>query len=141
MPRSISNQITEKTLRTYLVNEGFSLSAPRKNGETGVDIDARRGSLTFHIEVIGHKKTGPARSKDFYEVFFRAISRLKDGAKRCVIALPHVAKDGLPHRARHYQEAWIRIGQAFPELELWLVDCERAEVTQTKWNDWMEGKA
>ena len=40
-----------------------------------------------YIEVIAYKSSGPARAKDFYEAFFRAISRLDDGATECVIAI------------------------------------------------------
>lgn len=137
MPSIISNHYTENCLRELLKNEGYSLSAPLSYGQTGVDILAEKTGEAFHIEVIGYKLSPPARSKDFYEVFFRAISRLKDGAEKCVLALPEPFGRGLAQRARHYAKAWLRIGYAFPELEIWLIDTERKSYKRTSWNQWL----
>ena len=76
----VSNADVEQTLRSALSDEGFSLNSKRGYGETGVDILATRYDERYHIEVIGYKKSGPARAKDFYEAFFRALSRLNDAA-------------------------------------------------------------
>ncbi|MDP3999257.1 MAG: hypothetical protein Q8P76_01520 [bacterium] len=137
----VSNQKTEAALRDSLEKKGgFKLSRQLKNGETGPDIIAiENNSKEFYIEVIGYKKSPPARSRDFYTVFFGAISRIKDGAKHCVIALPDLFEIGLPARVRQYGRlAWQRIGQAFPELEIWLVDVDKKEYKKTKWNDWLK---
>jgi hypothetical protein len=134
---AIPNDYTEECLRKILLSEGYELNPPRAYGETGVDILAKKeGEEPLHIEVIGYKASGPARAKDFYESFFRAISRIKDSARRCIIALPMLAERGLPARANHYGEAWARIGQVFPELEIWIVDVEALSYKQSKWNDW-----
>ncbi len=132
----VSNVDTETCLRKLLEGEGFSMTPMRAHGETGVDILASKPGEEIHIEVIGYKKTGPARAKDFYEAFFRAISRLKDGARRCVIAVPHLAEVGLPARARQYGFAWTRIGRAFPELDIWLIDTVTSAYRKTSWNEW-----
>lgn len=133
------NKDVEKSLRHFLQDNGYKLEIPeRKNGETGVDIIALRDGKGWHIEVIGFKESPPARSKDFYEVFFRAISRLKDGAEHIAIALPDRFRNGLPQRAKQYGIGWQRIGDAFPELEIWLVDAENNKVETTKWNDWVK---
>lgn len=137
MPTVFSSVDTEKCLRSILSSKGFTLSPERVNGETGVDIIAVREQETFHIEVIGFKSSPPARSKDFYESFFRAISRLKDGANCCVIALPKRFERGLPARARQYGLAWERIGTNFPELQIWLVDTECRAYEPTSWNQWL----
>ena len=131
------NSEMEKSLRAMLEREGYVLSRERMHGETGVDIIARKGEEEIHIEVIGYRASGPARAKDFYECFFRIISRLKDGAKRIVMALHSQAECGLPARARQYGEAWKRIGNAFPELEIWLVDHETESYKVTAWGDWL----
>ena len=136
MSSILSNNDAENCLRTVLKSEGFELSPERRFGETGVDVIASRDSDTFYIEVIGHKSSGPARARDFYESFFRAISRLKDGAKKCVIALPINAKIGLPARANQYGIAWDRIGMAFPELEIWLIDTEKMTIERSTWIEW-----
>jgi len=103
-----------------------------------VDIIATKDKKEIHIEVIGYHSHGPTRAKDFFEVFFRSISRLKDGAIRCIIAMPNLAERGLPRRAYQYGIAWERIGKAFPEIEIWLVDIENQMYRQTKWNDWLK---
>ena len=136
MPLLITSEETEDCLRRLLVAEGFKLSAKRSHGETGVDICALRGNEQLCIEVIGFKSNPPNRAKDFYEAFFRAISRLKDGATRCVIAAPFRFKDGLPARAHQYGEAWTRIGRAFPELEIWLVNTQAGTYSVSKWGGW-----
>ena len=136
MPSIVKNIDAERCLRSILQKEGYELSPERGYGETGVDVIARHGTGIFYIEVIGYKKSGPARAKDFYESFFRAVSRIKAGARRCVIALPINAKRGLPARANHYGEAWIRIGRAFPELEIWFIDVERNMIERSTWNQW-----
>jgi len=140
MPSIVRSDAVENCLRRLLAKDGFKLTAPRRNGETGVDIVATKRTKRFHIEAIGFKSQGPARSRDFYEALFRAISRVKDGATQCVIALPSRAAHGLPQRASHYGIAWQRIGQAFPELQIWLVDTDNPTYTKTTWNEWPDGK-
>ena len=140
MPSIVLNKDTEQCLREILTFEGFELSPERKAGETGVDIIANRNIDVFHIEVIGYKSSGPARAKDFYESFFRVISRLNNGAEKCVIAMPINAKIGLPARANQYGIAWDRIGMAFPELEIWLIDIKNKQIEKSTWAEWRKPK-
>ncbi len=133
----ISNADVEAALRAQLSAEGYALSALRQQGETGVDIVARRGTEVIHIECIGYKSSGPARAFDFYQSFFRIVSRLNDGAKRLVIAQAAQAEVGLPARAKQHRVAWERIGDGFPELELWLVSVDGLPRKETHWNDWL----
>ncbi|MEK6651540.1 MAG: restriction endonuclease [Nitrospirota bacterium] len=138
MAQIISNSDVEHCLRACLETEGYKLTAIRKNGETGVDLIAKKENEEYYIEVIGFKQSPPARSKDFYEIFFRAISRLKDGAKNIVIALPERFGKGLHQRASQYGEAWKRIGKTFPELEIWLINStEPYSYKRTSWNNWL----
>ena len=137
MAVSVSNKDTEACLRELLQEEGYALTPPRAHGETGVDVLATKGGDDWHIEVIGYKKSPPGRAKDFYESFFRAVSRLNDGATHCVIALPAQFGRGLRVRAAQHREAWERIAQAFPELEIWLVDVENATYERTSWIHWL----
>jgi hypothetical protein len=137
MSSIVTNEATEKTLRELLVSEGYTLSEMRSYGETGTDILAKKDGKKIHVEVIGYKSSPPARAKDFFESFFRSVSRIKDGAEKCVIALPTQFRVGLPARAKQYGEAWTRIGNAFPELEIWLIDTQAQSRTSTRWNDWL----
>jgi hypothetical protein len=136
MPALVSNDATEQCLRHCLKLQGYELNPARANGQTGVDVLAHRGDETIYIEVIGFKESPPARSKDFFEVFFRAISRIGAGAKRSAIALPRRFEQGLPARAGQYGKSWTRIGDAFPELEVWLVDTDAKSYRCTTWNEW-----
>jgi hypothetical protein len=138
MPSIVPNKKIEDVLRKLLTSEGYSLSKPKAYGETGTDIVAEKRSSKHHIEVIAYKSSGPARAKDFFQAFFRVISRIKEGASSCVIAMPKEAERGLPARASQYGESWIRIGKAFPELEIWLVDTLGDSYRRTKWNDWAD---
>ena len=138
MASSVSNEDTEVCLRELLRKEGYALSRRRVHGETGVDVLATKDGEESHIEVIGYKSSPPARAKDFYESFFRAVSRLNDGATHCVIALPAQFGRGLHTRAAQHREAWKRIGHAFPELEIWLVDVENTKYQGTAWARWLE---
>jgi hypothetical protein len=124
--------VVEESLRRCLAGEGYALSAVPKHGETGVDVEATMGRRRVYIEVIGYKSCPPARAKDFFEVFFRAISRIEGGARRIVIALPARFEKGLPTRAGHYGVAWWRLGQAFPELRMWLVDTEEGSYEERR---------
>jgi hypothetical protein len=137
MPSIVSSFAIESLLRSHLKADGFDLSPIRVNGETGVDILATRNGESIHIEVIAFKSSAPARAKDFFQAFFRAISRIQQGATRCVIALPARWSIGLPARARQYGIAWARLGNAFPELEIWCVDEECGKFKPAKWNEWL----
>ena len=116
-----------------LLDEGFKLSPQLGNGELGVDIIASKRIIRYHIEVIGYKKTGPARSRDFYEVFFRAISRLNDGANKLVIALPIQFRVGFRSRVNQYRIGWERISKVIPELSIWFVDIDKHYYERTTW--------
>jgi hypothetical protein len=140
MSAEVSSKQVEDVLRALLVEAGYSVNAERKNGETGTDIEARRHNEAIHIEAIAFKSSPPARSKDFYEAFFRSISRLGHGATRCVIALPARFGMGLRQRANTYDPAWKRLGDAFPELEVWLVDTVEKKYKRTSWTGWLEGE-
>lgn len=85
---AVANQDVESALRRCLEADGHNLSAMRVDGETGVDILAAKDEVRVHVEVIGFKDSRPARSRGSCEVFFRAISRLDQGATKIVIALP-----------------------------------------------------
>ena len=135
----VSNNLVETCLRNILKEEGFKLNPKRGNGERGVDIIASKGGVSHYIEVIGAKKQGPARSKDFYEGFFRTVSRLNDGAKNCALALPDSFGKGMNRRVKQHFEAWKRIGAAFPELEIWLVDIINRTYQRYAWAELAKG--
>ena len=131
-----SSEIAEDVLRERLKAEGYLLTARRGHGETGVDIFAKKGEVVYAIDVIGYKEQGPARAKDFFEGFFRTISRIDQhpGATP-VLALPREFAVGARARRSNHGSGWDRIGQAFPEFEIWYVDCEARAYRSIKWND------
>lgn len=137
MALSVTGEQVEEVLRERLVSEGFRLlNPPREHGETGADIVAERDGSMVVIECIGFQDVPPLRSKQFFELFFRALSRIGQGAPRAVMALPQRFGRGLNQRARQYGTAWRRVGDAFPELEIWLVDVEARTYERRRWNDW-----
>jgi Holliday junction resolvase-like predicted endonuclease len=87
MAALITSREVEAVVRTALAREGYKASTERGYGETGADIIAKKSDEVFHIEVIAFKSSPPARAKDFYEGFFRAVARLDEGVTECVIAL------------------------------------------------------
>ena len=127
------NSDAEIQLRTILKTEsGWSvLNAPKNIGENGADVLAAKDETLYFIEVIGYKSSGPARSKDFFEGFWRSISRLEEAktigkapkhhAIKLVLAIPANFKRGMEQRHSKYSTAWSRIALAFPELELWYI--------------------
>ncbi len=134
----LSNENVEDCLRQILQGEGYALSPKKTRGETGVDILATKDSQQYHIEVIGFKSSPSARAYDFYQIFFRAVSRLNQDAKHCIIGLPKRFEDGLPARASQHRTAWERIGRAFPELEIWLIDTDAKMYRRTSWMSWTQ---
>ena len=138
MPSIIKNLDVDKCLRVILQRDGYQLSDELGHGQTGVDILASKSGEDWHIECIGFKSSPPARAKDFFESFFRAVSRLNDGAVHCVIALPKRFEKGLPARAAHHGVAWRRLADIFPELEIWLVDVDGDNLERTRWGEWLE---
>jgi hypothetical protein len=133
---SVSNREVEDCLRGCLDADGYSLTPRRAHGEQGVDIVATKGDEAQYIEVIGYKPAAPMRAKDFFEAFFKSVARLDIGAKHCVIAQAVNAKVGLPARASQRRTAWLRIAEAFPELELWFVDTQARRYERTTWKEW-----
>lgn len=139
MLNPVANSEVEDCLRSILLAQHFVLSPKRVPGQNGVDICARGNGNCFHIETIGYKSAGSARARDFYEAFFRVLSRLNDGATCCVLALSHLAEVGLPARAKQHKAMWIRTAQAFPELEIWLVNTQNGNYRRTTWGEWANG--
>jgi hypothetical protein len=136
MAALVRSSEVEAVIRRVLTEEGYVASKERLHGETGADIVAVKGNEKFYIEAISFKSSRPARAKDFYEVAFRAMSRIADNASLCVIALPARFGKGLPKRAKAIGPAWLRIGTAFPELRIWLVDTSNPSIKYSAWNDW-----
>jgi len=137
----IKGEEVEAAVRTALARNGYVVkNAPRRHGETGADIIAEKGDMKLAIECIGFQKVPPLRSRMFYEIFFRAISRLKDGCQKCVMALPERFGRGLYRRAQQYGEGWSRISHAFPELEIWLIDTKNQTYDAYHWGFWLKGR-
>jgi len=136
----ISAKEVERVVRETLERDGYEVSNARGYGETGADIIATRKSERLFIEAIAFKQSAPARAKDFYEIFFRAVSRLKDGATLCVVALPSRFGMGLRQRAKAIGPAWCRIGNSFPELEIWLVNTTEDTIERRDWTSWSESE-
>lgn len=138
MPSIIPNEVTVAVLRKLLTRDGYKLEPPVPIGAAGADIVAQKDDERVVIEVIGFKSNQPLRTRDFNHALFQALAWLGKGAPCAVIAVPSRFKDGLPKRAENLGNAWVRIGNEFQGLEIWLVDTEKKSYTRTRWNDWAQ---
>jgi hypothetical protein len=136
MPKLVEANDVEQVVRRYLGSKGCILSPHKEHGQTGVDIVARHGKSTWFVEVIGFQSHPPIRSREFYEAFFRVISRDRDNPDHIlVLALPKRFKNGMSQRKQQYPVAWGKLGGAFPNLRLWYVDTEHNTVEEYLWSD------
>jgi len=136
MAKLVQAKDVEQLVRRHLKEEGCTLSLPKKRGETGADITARCGKSTRFVEVIGFQSHPPTRSREFYEAFFRVISRDRDNPDDAlVLALPKRFKDGMRQRKQQYPIAWEKLGKAFPNLRFWYVDTQSNIVEEYPWSN------
>ena len=141
MTTSTINSEIENVLRDLLKDEGYKLNKKTGLEKLGPDIKASMDDKDWYIEIIKDQQPGMDRIQDFYQAFFQALSRLNNkGCKHIVIAMPQDMRKILPVRARIYKVAWKRIAQAFPELEIWLVDTENKKYQKTCWMHWLKQK-
>lgn len=133
-----TNTEIENYLRELLAKEGYKLRNKSGIFKLGPDIKATKDDENWYIEVVGSEETGLERVKDFYEAFFKSLSRLNNkDCKHCVIAMPESLRKFLYIRARIYKVAWERIAKVFPELEIWIVDTENKKYQKTSWSYWL----
>ncbi|MCL0057581.1 hypothetical protein M1N05_00730 [Dehalococcoidales bacterium] len=136
MAKLVKAKDVEQVVRRYLEGKGCTLSPPKKYGQTGTDITAKCGKSTWFVEVIGFQSHPPTRSREFYEAFFRVISRDRNNPDDAlVLALPKRFKNGIRQRKQQYPVAWEKLGKAFPNLRLWYVDIEKNIVEEYPWSN------
>ena len=131
---SVANEAVVDALRVRLQKQGYKVSPRRPFGAQGADIVAEKDGEKIVAEVIGYKSSGPARRSDFAVAFWVAIGRVDDYPDaKVVIALPSQFGRGLGARLDSRRHAWQRIGRAFPELEIWLVDVLGQDYRRYPW--------
>ena len=131
---SVANEAVVDALRTALQKQGYKVSPRRPFGAHGADVIAEKDDEKVVVEVIGYKSAGPSRRSDFAVAFWVAIGRVDDypGAQ-VAIAMPSQFGEGLGARLDPRRAAWKRIGKAFPELEIWLVDVLNKDYERYPW--------
>lgn len=132
----VASKDVDKIVREHLNSLGYTLSKEKKPGETGCDIIAKKREESLFVEVIRFQNHLPIRSREFYECFFRIISR--DRAKSSdvlIIALPIEFARGMAQRKKHYGLAWDKLGHAFPNLCIWYIDRKSGKITKRSWLD------
>jgi hypothetical protein len=136
LAKTIEANKVEQVIRKYLEDKGCHLSTPKKSGETGPDIVAKSGKSTWFVEVIGFQEKPWIRSREFYEAFFRIISRDRGNPNdNLVLVLPKRFKNGMRQRKLQYPVAWGKLGKAFPNLRLWYVDTEQDTLEEYSWSN------
>ena len=94
-------------------------------------------AIAFSIDREGHG-TGKNQS-DFWKAFSQALSRLNPQSRweppdYTIIALPWDHLNGWRQRtAQLGEDVWRRIGDAFPQLEIWFVS--ETELLCKSWNE------
>jgi hypothetical protein len=131
---SVANESVVDALRAVLQRQGYKVSPKRPFGAQGADVVADKNDEKLVAEVIGYKSAGPSRRSDFAVAFWVAIGRVDEypGAK-VAIALPSQFERGLGARLDSRRGAWERVGKAFPELEIWLVDVVNQNFKRCPW--------
>jgi len=141
MATSKTNSEMENVLRDLLKDEGYKLTKKTGLEKLGSDIKASLDDGGLYIEIIENEEPGVEKNIDFYQAFFKALSRLNNkGCKHTVIAMPESSRKILSIRAKIYKVAWKRIAEAFPELEIWLVDTINKKYQKTSWIYWLKQK-
>jgi hypothetical protein len=137
MAKTVEAKAVEKAIRRYLEAKGYVLSPPKGHGQTGPDIVARHKMSTYFVEIIGFQEVPSIRSREFYEAFFRVISRDRDNPADdvLVLALPKRFKDGMRQRKQQYPKAWEKLGKTFSNLWLWYVDTELNVIEEYPWSN------
>jgi len=136
MAKLVEAEAVEQVIRRYLEGKGYALSPRKKRGQTGADIIARYDKSTLFVEVIGFQSKPPTRSREFYEAFFRVISRDRGNPDDIlIVGLPMRFKDGMRQRKQQYPVAWEKLGKAFPNIRLWYVDTEQDTLEEYFWSN------
>ncbi|MCZ7404644.1 MAG: hypothetical protein O8C67_06895 [Candidatus Methanoperedens sp.] len=110
------------------------------------DLILKKDGLTYYIEAIAFNENKGKNQSDFWKAFAQAISRLnrdsiwesnREKPDKIVIALPEEFKRGWKSRVNiHGKDVWCRIGNAFPELEIWFVKTDKPDKPDIhSWND------
>lgn len=136
MAKLVQARDVEQVIRRSLEGKGYALSPRKKRGQTGADITARYDKSTLFVEVIGFQSNPPTRSREFYEAFFRVISRDRGNPDDIlIVGLPKRFKNGMRQRKQQYPVAWEKLGKAFPNLRLWYVDTEQNTLEEYPWSN------
>lgn len=137
MAKLLEAEVIEKVIRKYLELKGCTMSPSKTRGQIGPDIVAKRNNYTWFIEVIGFQEAPPIRSREFYEAFFRVISRDRGKPNNdiLVLGLSRRFKAGMKQRMNQYPVAWRKLGEAFPNLCIWYVDHENNKVEECPWSE------
>jgi hypothetical protein len=105
----------------------------------GPDLCLKAGGTIYYFEAIAFSDNNRGKNQsDFWKAFSQAIARLNPESswgipEKVVIALPHRFKEGWRPRVSNLgKSVWLRIGNAFPELEIWFVS--ESMIEKYSWN-------
>ena len=141
MSTSKTNSEMENVLRDLLKDEGYKLTKRTGLEKLSSDIKVSLDDGGLYIEIIENEEPGVKKNIDFYQAFFKALSRLNNkNCKHIIIAMLESSRKNLPIRAKIHKVAWKRIAEAFTELEIWLVDTVNKKYQKTSWIYWLKQK-
>ena len=133
---------TQEEVITWIikcVGNEYCLPQEHSSDNRGTDLKLNLHGSLYYIEAIAfNKKNRGKNQSDFWKAFAQAISRLNNQNShkpdKIVIALPYDFRKGWISRINiHGKDIWCRIGNAFPELEIWFVSDDKLE--PYSWNN------
>ncbi len=131
-----------KIIREFFGENNCCLPQKSASDNRGPDLIIKTNGLTYYIEAIAFNEKKGKNQSDFWKAYAQAISRLNRESKwgkpdKIVIALPEEFKRGWKSRVDiHGKDVWCRIGNAFPELEIWFVKTDKLDKPDIHtWND------
>jgi hypothetical protein len=132
----------EKVIEWIIQQIGQDSVIPNNNlrDNRGPDLKLSINGLTYYFEAIQFNVTNKGKNQsDFWKAFAQSLSRLNPASpwrktNIVVIALPYKFEEGWKSRVDiHGKDVWHRIGDAFPELEIWFVS--PSSIKRYTWNE------
>ncbi len=138
----IKQENVVKIIRDFFGENNCRLPPKSAADNRGPDLILETNGLTYYIEAIAFNEKKGKNQSDFWKAYAQAISRLNRESNwgkpdKIVIAHPEEFKRGWKSRVEiHGKDVWCRIGNAFPELEIWFVKTDKPDKPDIhSWND------
>lgn len=131
---------TQEEVLDHLANFFGERPQDHSHDNRGPDFIHCEDGKRYYIETIAFSESNRGKNQsDFWKAFAQAISRLNPSSHwgrpdHVVLALPGDFLPGWRQRVEiHGEDVWRRIGDAFPQLEIWFVS--EGSILRCPWNE------